>query len=128
MSHETMLATRLQEFVAAWNARDVRRLLTFFHPNGSFHGPVGPDPLGVSAHGHEAIRDALAAIFKLLPDGTLVPILLFFSGNRALSEWYYEFSGADGKPTRTYGCDVYEFAGYLIQSKNAYIKQYAPRI
>lgn len=122
MTCDVRISGCLQDFVAAWNTRDISRLMDCFDPEATFKGPVGPDPSGSVAHGHEAIRTALQSMFEQLPSGKLVPTLLFCSATHALSEWYYEYPGPLGTPVRTYGCDVYEFAGDLIMSKNAYIK------
>jgi hypothetical protein len=56
--------------------------------------------------------------------GTESRISLF--GDRALWEWTFVGTGADGARTRVLGVDVLELAGGKIQRKNSFRKAIVP--
>src|SRR5262245_17611475 len=53
---------------AAFNARDVDRIVSFFTDDATFYLARGPEPVGRTLHGKETIRKALADRFKVIPD------------------------------------------------------------
>ena len=58
----------MRKISAAFNSRDVERIVDCFAEDGVFCLARGPEPVGRTLKGKAAIRDALAARFKVIPD------------------------------------------------------------
>ena len=56
------------EINAAFNSRNVDRIMSFFAEDCTFFMARGPEPCGRRVHGKEAVRRALAERFKVIPD------------------------------------------------------------
>ena len=122
MSIEQLLETLTQ----AWNDQDVDTIVSLFADNGAYHEPTGPENLGNTHVGHDAIRRALQKSFGAFPDGTIIPTApAVITGNNAVSEWNFEFSGKAGRKLCVHGVDVFTFENGKIVHKNAFLKQYA---
>ena len=89
----------LLDINAAFNARDVDRIMSFFEEEATFLMARGPEPNGRRVHGQAAIRKVLVDRFKVI------------SGMR----W-------DGEALNYQGCDIYEFRGDKILNKDTYWK------
>ena len=61
---------------AAFNSRDVDRIVSFFTDDATFWLSRGPEPVGRTLAGKETIRKALADRFKVIPDMSFLPLLL----------------------------------------------------
>src|SRR5262250_3684006 len=112
----------LLEINAAFNARDVDRILSFFEDDATFLMARGPEPCGRRVHGKAAIRTVLADRFKVISDMRWDHIEHFVAGNRAVSVWMVTGIGADGEELNYQGCDIYEFRGERILNKDTYWK------
>ena len=107
---------------AAFNARDVDRIVAFFAEDATFLMARGPEPCGRRVHGKEAIRKVLADRFKVIPDMRWDHIDVFIAGPRAVSVWMVRGEGKDGEKLEYQGCDIYEFRGDKILNKDTYWK------
>jgi ketosteroid isomerase-like protein len=112
-----MTEERLAEFMECWNTRDVDKLVGFFTEDGVFHGSVGPDLLGTTAVGPDAIRAAITGLFERSPGGRFEDTSVYVAGDRGVAEWTFVAGG-----TAVRGCDLFEFAGDRIRVKNAFRK------
>jgi ketosteroid isomerase-like protein len=107
---------------AAFNSRDVERIAAFFADDATFFMARGPEPCGRRVHGKEAIRKVLADRFKVISDMRWDHIDHFVTGNRAVSVWVVTGTGSDGEALNYRGCDLYEFRGDKILTKDTYWK------
>jgi uncharacterized protein (TIGR02246 family) len=107
---------------AAFNARDVDRIAAFFADDATFMMARGPEACGRRVHGKEAIRTVLADRFTVIPDMRWDHIDVFIAGPRAVSVWMVRGEGQDGEKLEYQGCDIYEFRGDKILSKDTYWK------
>lgn len=107
---------------AAFNARDVDRIMAFFAEDATFSMARGPEPCGRRVHGHAAIRTVLADRFTVIPDMRWDHIDVFVAGPRAVSVWMVRGAGKDGEKLEYQGCDIYEFRGDKILNKDTYWK------
>ena len=107
---------------AAFNARDVERIMDFFADDATFMMARGPGPCGRPVHGKEAIRTVLAERFKVIPDMRWDHLDVFIAGPRAVSVWMVRGAGRDGEKLEYQGCDIYEFRGDKILNKDTYWK------
>ena len=121
------IATTLDTLTTAWNSQDIDTIVSLFCEDGTYHEPTGPESLGQSHQGADAIRAALSTGFKMFPDGKIIPTApAVIMGRNAHSEWDFEFSDKADNKIRVHGVDVFTFEGDLIKHKNAFLKQYVP--
>jgi uncharacterized protein (TIGR02246 family) len=107
---------------AAFNARDVDRIASFFAEDATFLMARGPEPCGRRVHGRAAITKVLADRFAVIPDMRWDHIDVFIAGSRAVSVWTVRGTGTDGEKLEYQGCDIYEFRGDKILNKDTYWK------
>ena len=74
----------------------------------------GPPP-GVRSTG-------IQLFFDRYPDGEFADTEVMVAGDRGAAEWTFRASGDDGEPFELRGCDLFEFDGDLIKTKNAFRK------
>ena len=111
------------EINAAFNSRDVERILSFFADDATFYMARGPEPCGRRVHGKAAIGRVLADRFKVISDMRWDHLDHFVTGARAVSLWMVTGTGADGEVLNYQGCDIYEFRGDKILNKDTYWKR-----
>jgi len=112
----------LLQINAAFNSRDVNRIMAFFAEDATFLMARGPEPCGRRVRGKAAIGQVLADRFKIIRDMRWDHIDHFVTGNRAVSIWTVTGTGADGERLDYQGCDIYEFRGDEILNKDTYWK------
>jgi ketosteroid isomerase-like protein len=94
---------------AAFNARDVDRIVSFFAEDGVFCLSRGPEPVGRTLKGKAVIRQVLADRFKQIPDMRWENEEYILAGDRAVSIWTVKGKGGDGEVLNYQGCDIYIF-------------------
>jgi taurine dehydrogenase small subunit len=112
----------LLQINAAFNSRDVNRIMAFFAEDATFLMARGPEPCGRRVRGKAAIGQVLADRFKVIRDMRWDHTDHFVTGNRAVSIWTVTGTGADGERLDYQGCDIYEFRGDEILNKDTYWK------
>ena len=112
----------MKEINAAFNSRDVDRIMSFFVDDATFLMARGPEADGRRVYGKDAIRKVLADRFKVITDMRWDHIDQFIAGPRAVTVWMVTGTGADGEKLNYRGCDLYEFRGDKILNKDTYWK------
>ncbi|MBM4443112.1 MAG: nuclear transport factor 2 family protein [Candidatus Rokubacteria bacterium] len=112
----------MKDINAAFNSRDVDRILAFFAEDATFLMARGPEADGRRVQGKAAIRAVLADRFKVISDMRWDHVDVFVAGSRAVSVWIVTGKGADGEQLNYRGCDIYEFRGDKILNKDTYWK------
>jgi len=112
----------LKEINAAFNSRDVDRIMEFFADDCTFLMARGPEPCGRRVHGKAAVRKVLADRFAVIGDMRWDHVDAFVTGNRAVTVWTVTGRGRDGEVLDYRGCDLYEFRGDKILNKDTYWK------
>jgi ketosteroid isomerase-like protein len=110
---------------AAFNSRDVDRIVSFFAEDGVFCLSRGPEPVGRTLKGKSVIRKALADRFVQIPDMRWEneEYILAPDANRAISVWTVRGKGGDGEDLNYQGCDIYTFdRNDKIAHKNTFWK------
>ena len=115
-------AKLLNEISAAFNSRDVDRIVSHFTDDATFWLARGPEPGGRTLSGKAAIRKALADRFKVIPDMRWDHKEHILAGDRAISVWTVRGTGADGEKLDYQGCDIYTFKDDKIVHKNTFWK------
>jgi len=112
----------MRQISAAFNSRDVERIVECFAEDGVFCLARGPESVGRTLKGKAAIRKALADRFKQIPDMRWENEDYILAGDRAISIWTVRGRGADGEDLNYQGCDIYRFEGEKIIHKNTFWK------
>ena len=109
-------------FEQGWNSHDVDRLMTFMAEECVFDSASGPEACGGRHVGREAVRRAFARIFETFPDVRFEQTRHTVAGDRAVSEWRFRGTAADGRRVDVDGCDLFTFAGGKIARKSSFLK------
>jgi uncharacterized protein (TIGR02246 family) len=117
-----MTEERLHEALAAWNTADAERVLEFWSDDCVYFASFGPEFMGRTFAGRDAVREGIQEFFDRYPDGEFADTEVMVAGSRGAAEWTFRANGADGEPFEVRGCDLYEFDGDLIRVKNAFRK------
>jgi ketosteroid isomerase-like protein len=117
---------RLKAISEAFNSRDVERIVSFFTEDAVFYMASGPEPVGRTVAGKDAIRKVLTDRFKVIPDMHWAREYEYACGHRAVTVWRVTGKGADGLALDYQGCDLYEFRGDLVCRKDTYWKIVRP--
>jgi len=112
----------LDAFAAAFNAHDADKIVSFMTEDCIFEASAGPDVDGEKFMGKEAVKKAFEDIFKNYPDAKWSNPRHFISGDRAVSEWTFSGTKADGSKVEVTGCDLFTFRDGKIFIKNSYRK------
>ena len=107
---------------AAFNSRDVERIVACFAEDATFCLARGPEPVGRTLKGKAAIRQALSDRFRQIPDMRWENEEYILAGDRAISVWTVRGQGSDGEELNYQGCDIYTFRGGKICAKDTYWK------
>src|SRR5215203_6022797 len=114
---------RMREISAAFNSRDVERIVDCFAEDGVFCLARGPEPVGRTLRGKAAIRQALADRFKQIPDMRWENEDYILAGERAISIWTVRGRGSDGEDLNYQGCFFFkQKTAYKIIHKNTFWK------
>jgi ketosteroid isomerase-like protein len=114
----------LSEYGEAWNSHDPDLLMAYMADECSYYASFGPELEGRSYVGREEVRAGFARFFELYPDGRFVDSEVWvLDRERGAARWTFVASRADGAELRVRGCDLFEFEGQKIKSKNAFRKQ-----
>jgi ketosteroid isomerase-like protein len=105
---------RMRAISAAFNSRDVDRIVDCFAEAGVFCLARGPESVGRTLKGKAAIRQALAERFNQIPDMRWENEEYILAGapgseDRAVSIWTVRGRGVDGEELNYQGCDIYRF-------------------
>lgn len=112
----------LEDFSAAWNGHDLEALMSFMTDDAEFHAIAGPDLLGRTFKGTEALREGFALAWKTFPDAAWLDGDHFVCGDRGVSESTFCGTKADGSRVEARMVDVFTFKNGKIAVKNAYRK------
>ncbi len=126
MSKELSVAL-VQEIVAAFNARDVERIMSYFAEDCTFYASRGDERCGERIHGKDAVGKYLSDRFKVIPDMHWVPISDHVYDDRAVSVWTVKGTGANGEMIDAQGCDLWEFRDGKVLNKDTYWKIRYPK-
>lgn len=116
----------LRAFSDAWNAHDIDALMSFMSDSCEFHAVGGPDVLGRSFVGSEAVREGFQLAWQNFPDAAWLDGDHFVCGDRGVSESTFRGTRADGTRIEARMVDVFTFRDGRIAVKNAYRKDRPP--
>jgi steroid delta-isomerase-like uncharacterized protein len=120
--------TVVQDWVAAYNARDPQALIELYHDDAENHQVAFGAPL----HGREALLESFVAFFRAFPDNYTHVENLFEDGDWAILEWsgggtfLGELGGnpPNGKSFKLQGCGFFHVIDGKIQFQRGYIDKH----
>ena len=112
----------LQGFAAAWNRHDLEALMRFMTDDAEFHAVGGPELLGRTFKGTQALREGFQLAWQNFPDAAWLDGDHFVCGERGVSESTFCGTKADGSRVEARMVDVFTFRDGKIAVKNAYRK------
>ncbi|TVT77791.1 MAG: nuclear transport factor 2 family protein [Denitromonas halophila] len=112
----------LAAFAEAWNRHDLDALMSFMADDCAFHATAGPDELGRSFVGREAVRQGFELAWQTFPDAAWRDGDHFVVGDRGVSESTFCGTKADGTRIEARMVDIFTFRDGKIAVKNAFRK------
>lgn len=116
----------LQAFGDAWNRHDIEALMSMMDDDCVFHAVAGPDALGKTFEGRDAVRAGFELAWQTFPDAAWLDGDHFVIGDRGVSETTFCGTKADGTRIEARMVDVFTFRNDKIAVKNAFRKDRPP--
>lgn len=116
----------LQAFGDAWNRHDIEALMAAMADDCEFHAVAGPDLLGKSFIGRDAVRAGFELAWQTFPDAAWLDPEHFVSGDRGVTESTFAGTKADGTRIEARMVDIFTFRDGKIAVKNAFRKDRPP--
>jgi hypothetical protein len=114
-----MTDERLLEALEAWNRQDPDLVLSYMTADCTYHASFGPELFGKTYVGSAKVREGLVTFFESYPGGEFVGTEVWVNGEHGSAEWTFV---APSVGVEVRGCDLFEFDGDLIKTKNAFRK------
>lgn len=112
----------LRDLLAAFNAHDLDRIMSFFAEDCSLDTPRGPQPFGTRHVGKAEVRAGLASRFLGVPDVRYSDDEHWVCGDHAVSQWLLTGTTQDGRSLNVRGCDLLQFRDGACIRKDSYWK------
>lgn len=126
MSEDARNLQALERMAEGFNRRDVEAILAEFAEDAVFETSQGPDPWGERFRGKAAIRGAIEAVFRTLPDIRFGQATRWVCGERGVAEWTCTATTPKGRAMEVRGCDLFTFREGQVLRKDTYFKQVLP--
>lgn len=124
--HDRDILALLDAFADAFNRHDLGALMRMMTPDCVFEASAGDDVNGARHEGRDAVAAAFRQVFETYPDAQWSNPRHFRAGDRAVTEWVFSGTAADGARVEVQGCDVFTLRDGKIALKNSYRKQRPP--
>lgn len=118
-----MTTNDLKDLFDAFNRHDIDAVMAFFATDCVFDAIGGAEAFGTRFAGADAICAAFSSTFAGMPDARWDHHGHFVHGKRAVSEWVFTGTNADGTRIEADGCDVFTLRDGKIVRKQAFRKQ-----
>ncbi len=122
MSKPQLAAADLAALFDAFNRHDLDAVMAYFAPDCVFNAVGGPDACGARIEGTNAIAGAFSGVWCAMKDAHWDHHSHFVHGNRAVSEWTFCGTNADGSRVEAEGCDLFTLRNGKIVRKQAFRK------
>jgi ketosteroid isomerase-like protein len=122
MSKPQLSAADLAALFDAFNRHDIEAVMSFFAKDCVFNGVAGPEVHGTRFEGSEAIAAAFSGVWGAMKDARWDHHGHFVHGDRAVSEWTFSGTNADGSRVEAEGCDLFTLRDGKIVRKQAFRK------
>ena len=120
--NKTVTEEFLQSFTDAFNAHDIRAIMSHMTDDCVFEASAGPEVNGEMFTGQEQVKKAFEGVFATFPDARWSNPRHFVLRDRGFSEWLFTGTKIDGTKVEVTGCDLFTFKDGKIAIKNSYRK------
>ncbi|CCE04266.1 conserved hypothetical protein [Bradyrhizobium sp. STM 3843] len=124
---DTVRRNLLNSLFSAFNRHDGTGVMACMTDDIVFDAAAGPDICGRRLAGASEVRGTFEATWTSMPDVSWECTRHAVFGDRALSEWIFRATAANGQRIEVQGCDLFEFRGDRICSKSAFRKDRPPQ-
>lgn len=121
-----LTAQDLSDTFDAFNRHDVDGVMKCFADDCVFYTVGGPEVFGAKIDGANAIANAFSAVWAGVKDAHWDHHSHFVQGDRAVSEWTFSGTGADGMRVEAQGADLFTLRDGKIIVKQALRKARPP--
>ncbi len=118
-----LTAKDLADTFDAFNRHDVDAVMTHFADDCVFYTVAGDEVYGARIEGAKAMADAFSAVWAGMKDAHWDHHSHFVSGDRAVSEWTFSGTDAQGRRVEAQGADLFTVRNGKIVVKQALRKQ-----
>ena len=125
-SNKKITANFLQSFADAFNAHDIKAIMSHMTADCIFEASAGPDVNGQKFVGQERVKKAFEDVFETFPDAHWSNPRHFILDDRGFTEWTFTGTKKDGTKVEVTGCDLFTFKDGKIAIKNSYRKNLLP--
>ena len=119
LSSNATITGLLDEMFAAFNAHDAAKVVSLMTEDCVFETAVGPEEHGARHVGRAAVRTAFENVWAAMPDVRWDVTGHFVAGDRAVSEWVFRATRADGGRIEVEGCDLFTLLDGKVSVKRA---------
>ncbi len=123
---KTLTAQELSDTFDAFNRHDIDGVMTHFAEGCVFYTVGGNEAHGTKIEGADAIAKAFSAVWEGMADAHWDHHSHFVSGDRAVSEWTFSGTDANGMRTEAQGADLFTLRDGKIVVKQALRKARPP--
>jgi taurine dehydrogenase small subunit len=123
---KTLTAKDLSDTFDAFNRHDVDGVMTHFADDCVFYTVGGAEVYGGKVEGAKAIAAAFSGVWAGMTDAHWDHHSHFVQGDRAVSEWTFSGTGADGMRVEAQGADLFTLRDGMIIVKQALRKSRPP--
>lgn len=117
-----LTADDLGQLFDAFNRHDIDGVMRFFSGDCVFNAVGGAEAYGTRFEGSDAIASAFSGVWQAMPDAHWAHHSHLVHGDRAVSEWTFTGTNADGSRIEAEGCDLFTLNGDRIVRKQAFRK------
>lgn len=126
-SNKNVTEDLLQTFTDAFNAHDVKAIMSHMTDDCVFKTSAGSNFDGEKFTGQEQVKKAFEDVFATFPDAYWGNSKHFISGDRGFSEWVFTGTKLDGTKVEVTGCDLFTFKNDKIAIKDSFRKNRLPK-
>ena len=116
-------ADSLAALFDAFNRHDIDGVMAFFADDCVFYAVAGEEVYGTKIEGAEAIARAFSGVWGAMADAHWDHYGHFVHAERAVSEWTFSGTNADGSRVEAQGADLFTLRDGKIVVKQALRKQ-----
>lgn len=121
-SNNSMSTDFLQSFADAFNAHNIKAIMSHMTEDCVFEASAGPEIEGQKFVGQEQVKKAFEEVFTTFPDAHWGSPKHVVAGDRGFTEWVFTGTKPDGTKVEVTGCDLFTFKNGKIAVKNSYRK------
>ncbi len=122
----SLTAQDLADTFDAFNRHDIEGVMRHFADDAVFYTVAGEHAFGTRVEGREAVAAAFEGVWTAMPDAHWDHRGHFVHGDRAVSEWTFSGTDAQGMRTEAEGADLFTIRDGRLVVKQALRKQRPP--